>query len=153
MIDVRQLRELVIRPSLPPGLYSMAAEELLVGTVAVESKGGTYIKQVKGPALGIFQMEPATFNDTWKYIKDSKFYTVIMAICNFKDDPVAVDMVSNLELATLVARMKYYRDPHPLPQYDDIDGLWYYYKRCWNTYLGDTNKEEFMQSYKSYCKG
>lgn len=153
MINVRQLREFVIRPSLPPGLYSMAAEELLVATIAVESNGGTYIKQKVGPALGIYQMEPATFSDVWKYVKGSKFHAIIMAICNFKDEPEANDMIYNLEFATLVARMKYYRDPLPLPSYDDVDGLWLYYKRCWNTYLGKTDKEEFIKSYKDYCKG
>lgn len=156
MIDIKQLRECVIRPSLPPGLYSMAAEELLVRTVAVESKGGTYLKQIRGPALSIYQMEPATFSDTWSYINGSsscKFYNIIMAICNFKEEPVATDMINNLEFATIIARIKYYRDPHPLPEHDDEDGLWLYYKRCWNTYLGKTTKDEFMESYKSYCKG
>lgn len=95
-------------------------------------------------------MEPATFKDVWSYIKGSKYYNVIMAICNFKEEPVANDMIENMEFSTLVARMKYFRDPHPLPPASDIDGLWIYYKRCWNTHLGGTTKEEFIKSYFNY---
>ena len=62
MIDNKQLRELIIGPSLDAlQMYSKEAEEILVFTCASESLGGTYLKQVKGPALGIYQMEPATY--------------------------------------------------------------------------------------------
>ena len=62
-----QLRELIITPALSKlQLYSKDAEELLIFTCAVESDGGTYLKQIKGPALGIYQMEPRTYNDIWQ---------------------------------------------------------------------------------------
>ena len=38
-----------------------SAIDLLLGTAAQESAFGTYLRQVNGPALGAFQMEPATF--------------------------------------------------------------------------------------------
>ena len=45
-------------------LVSQEAENLLMGTAAQESALGEYIRQLgNGPALGIFQMEPETFDD------------------------------------------------------------------------------------------
>lgn len=69
-INCEQLRLYVIRPTLEKiELWSEAAENLLLGTTAQESHMGTYIKQVgKGPALGIYQMEPATHKDIWTII-------------------------------------------------------------------------------------
>ena len=74
MIDNKQLRECIIKPTLDSlQMYSQAAEELLVFTCACESLGGTYLKQVKGPALGIYQMEPATYQDIWENYKTGVF--------------------------------------------------------------------------------
>jgi hypothetical protein len=61
MFNITQFRELLIRPVLDSlQMYSKDAEELLVFTCAAESNGGTYLHQVKGPALGIYQCEPST---------------------------------------------------------------------------------------------
>src|SRR5688572_10203521 len=68
MIHAADLRELVIRPTLKyVDLWSQAAENLLVGTWFQESSiaGSTRLKQVKGPALGGYQIEPATHKDNW----------------------------------------------------------------------------------------
>ena len=64
MLNIAQFRDLIVKSTLNDLLlYSEDAEELLVFTCAVESLGGTYLQQVKGPALGIYQMEPVTYND------------------------------------------------------------------------------------------
>ena len=45
------------------------AETLLLGTAKAES-GLIYLKQLKGPALGLYQNEPKTHKDTWdNYLK------------------------------------------------------------------------------------
>ena len=51
-MDAKQLLELVIRPRLKKlGLYSEAAEQLVIGTIWQESRG-EYIKQLgASPAL------------------------------------------------------------------------------------------------------
>jgi hypothetical protein len=54
----------VIAPALALiGLGGAAAEELMLGTALQESGGGWRLAQAAGPALGIWQMEPATFTD------------------------------------------------------------------------------------------
>ena len=63
-MDKRQLRNLIRRVLIGIGGYSEEAENLLMGTAAQESALGEYIRQLgNGPALGIFQMEPETFDD------------------------------------------------------------------------------------------
>ena len=61
-----QMLSLVIRPALEKlSLWSLSAEELVLGTAIVES-GLTYLKQHgDGPALGLWQVEPATHDDLY----------------------------------------------------------------------------------------
>lgn len=64
MMNKKQLRDLIKRVLVALDLHSESAENLLIGTAAQESALGEYIRQLgNGPALGIFQMEPATFKD------------------------------------------------------------------------------------------
>ena len=65
-MDAFQLRTEIVKPALEAiGYYSPAAEALIMGTAAQESHL-KYVKQLgDGPALGLFQMEPATHDDIW----------------------------------------------------------------------------------------
>ncbi|KAF0118141.1 MAG: hypothetical protein FD149_866 [Rhodospirillaceae bacterium] len=67
MCDSAHFVTTVIRPTLLHlGLHSPAAEALLLGTAIQESRLGTYLRQTGGgPALGVYQMEPATHEDIW----------------------------------------------------------------------------------------
>ena len=67
-INPNQLLRYVIKPALTLlDMESPAAEALMLGTVAQESHCGRYLHQLgKGPALGIFQMEPTTYRDIWE---------------------------------------------------------------------------------------
>ena len=65
------LRNLITSVLKELNLHSDNAVNLLMGTAAQESHLGKYRKQIGGgPALGIFQMEPATFNDIVNNCKD-----------------------------------------------------------------------------------
>ena len=80
-INTKQIIQLIIQPTLKDlNLYSLAAEQLLAGTCAQESGMGTYIAQVNGPALGIYQMEPVTEYDLIKnYIRyNIKLHKIMM---------------------------------------------------------------------------
>jgi hypothetical protein len=152
-INSKQLRELIIRPTLKDmGMWSQSAENLLMGTAAQESHLGAYIKQVgKGPALGIYQCEPATHADIVKYIErnDSKIFKDIGRL------PVGVpysnidhnQLIYDLRYATFICRLHYYRKPEALPGEKDIDGLASYWKRHYNTIHGAGTVEEFKDNY------
>lgn len=153
MFDINQFRKLIIIPTLTKiDMYSKDAEELLVFTCATESKGGTYIKQITGPALGVFQMEPATYNDVWEYIKrQSGLMTKISLRFNITAVPEPTRMIYDLEFATMMARVFYRRFKSPIPKCTDVDGIWEYYKKYWNTELGAATKKESVDAYKKFA--
>ena len=66
MLSSIHLQDRVIAPALDKiDLWSRAAEELVLGTAIVES-GLTYlIQHSDGPALGLWQIEPATHEDLY----------------------------------------------------------------------------------------
>jgi hypothetical protein len=43
---------------------TITAADLLMATAAVETALGTYLLQIKGPARGVFQVEPATLGSS-----------------------------------------------------------------------------------------
>lgn len=159
-VNFKQFSDCVVRPTLrslssysTKPYYSEDVVALLMATMAQESHGD-YIRQEGGPAVGFFQMEPDTFYDIWcKEIKDKNISGRIKNICNMLDDPVPVDMISNLRLAVIMARLFYWRIKEPLPNALDVEGLWNYYKKHWNTDKGKATQEEFMENYNKYCKG
>jgi len=155
MIDNKQLRELIIGPALDAlQMYSKEAEEILVFTCASESLGGTYLKQVKGPALGIYQMEPATYIDIWEnYIKYSSSLMNLVSIhFDASRIPNPERMIYDLRFATAMARLHYRRRKEPLPKANDVEGLWQYYKKYYNTPLGKAEKEATIKHYSKFVK-
>jgi hypothetical protein len=155
MIDIKQLRELIIKPSLDKlQMYSTDAEELLVFTCACESLGGTYIKQVKGPALGIYQMEPNTYTDIWQNFIKNQGNLVNMLSLNFNvlSMPLPERMIYDLQYATAMARLHYRRVKAPIPDHKNIDAVWEYYKKYYNTPLGKAEKEQSIKHYQKYLK-
>lgn len=153
MINAGQLRTLIIEPVLIQlDLFSPVAVNLLLGTAAQESHMGTYIKQIgKGPALGIYQMEPATYKDIWdnflKYKPTLEERVSQFAIMQPDHD----EMVGNMYFATAMARVHYWRVRERLPANpNDVAALARYWKRYYNTPLGAGTESEFIANYKKY---
>ncbi len=151
MIDKNQLRDLIGRVLKEADLYSDSAVELLMLTAAVESKLGTYIKQVRGPALGIFQMEPATHDDIWNNFIDYKkdLGPRLSDIANSEEDYASLEW--NLAYSVLMTRIHYLRVPSKLPPADDVVAMANYWKTTYNTYLGKGTVEKAIKAYNSYC--
>jgi hypothetical protein len=144
-----QLLQKIIRPTLNfLKLGGEAAENLLLGTCAQESKMGTYLAQVKGPALGIYQIEPTTFNDI--YDNYLIYHQDILTKINTFSKRNLEELVSNLKYATALARIKYLRAPYALPDANDIEGLAQYWKNFYNTPKGKGTIDEFISNYKKY---
>jgi hypothetical protein len=155
MLDCSQFRTLIIEPVLSKlQIYSSKAEELLVFTCAAESLGGTLLHQIKGPALGIFQMEPNTYTDIWvNYIHGRNQLATLMALhlgCN-KIPPIE-RMIYDLQFATAMARIHYLRFTGKLPEVKDVDGIWDYYKKNYNTEKGKAKKEEAIKKYQDFIR-
>jgi len=156
MIDNKQLRELIIKPALSKlQMYSTNAEEILVFTCATESLGGKYLKQVNGPALGIYQMEPNTYTDIWENYIKNRGALLNMLTLNFDVGriPLPERMVYDLRFATAMARLHYARAKEPLPSAENVDAIWKYYKKYYNTPLGKAEKESAVKHYQKFLKG
>jgi hypothetical protein len=140
---VRQFRDAIERvlEGFDPKLNTPAAVNLLLGTAAQESHLGTYLKQQGGPAIGVFQMEPATFND----IRDRfKAHHPELAARE------AWELEFDLRLAIIMARLKYRSIRSPLPDANDVTALALYWKAHYNTPLGKGLPEEFAFNYRRY---
>lgn len=155
-IKSTELRQYIIRPSLQAiGYYSEVAEELLIATCAHESESGFYLKQVNGPALGIYQMEPATYHDC---IANFLNYNLelrnkILDFLDIKDFPSESFLIGNLYLSTIMCRIKYLRVKEALPlNRDDVYGLAHYWKNYYNTQDGKGSVEDFVKNYTDYVK-
>jgi hypothetical protein len=152
MINKEQLRVLVRETLQDIDKYSPEAEELVLGTIAQESAGGKYIKQLgKGPALGICQMEPFTHDDIWdNYLKyKSDLADKIIDVCGI-DDTKAEYLRFNLKYSIAMCRVHYLRQKGSIPK--DLNGLAKYWKETYNTIMGKGTEEEFIKHYNKYVR-
>ncbi len=71
-MDAVTFQTTIVQPVLAAlGTWSLESEMLLMGTAAHESLL-IYTHQIGGPALGYFQMEPATHDDCWTNYLDNR---------------------------------------------------------------------------------
>lgn len=156
-IECAQLCKHIIKPTLealdPMIPYSRAAENLLLGTAAQESHMGRYLKQIRGPARGIYQMEPGTYDDIWRsyliYHPEMEKVIESLILQNFTDSG---QLAGNLYLATAMARIHYFRVSAPLPKVNDLKGQANYWKFYYNTHRGRGTTREFMENYRRYVR-
>lgn len=142
----------VIRPVLVRlGLHSPAAEQLLLAT-AIQESHLIYRKQIGGPALSYFQIEPNTHDDIWNNFLKFRPHLSSM-IVSFMTSPVAnktKELETNDKYAAAIARIHYLRVPAPIPQYNDIPKMAAYWKRYYNTILGKGREIDFINNWKKY---
>lgn len=147
MIDPAQFLTSIIRPALEVlDLGGTAAEELLLGTAIQESRL-TYLRQLgNGPALGVFQMEPATHDSLWEHFLKYRggLASQVRVLCG---TPSPMAMVGNLWYAAAMARIKYFADKHLLPAAGDLAGQATYWKRVYNTRLGKGTEAEYIKNW------
>lgn len=151
MFDAEQFKEYIIRPALKAvNLYSESAEQLLFGTACAESSLGTYVHQIEGPALGVFQMEPATHDDIWTnyLVYRQELEERINMIIPYRDwgFPNSDLLITDLRYSAIMARLVYRRSPDPLPEKDDWEGHAAMWKRVYNTVLGAGTEDHFLTS-------
>ena len=149
-MDKFTIRQLITETLTEIHLYSDAALNLLLGTGAHESLNWQYRRQMgNGPALGLFQMEPFTHDDCWNnylnyYPKLAQ--SILMVSGMLVPDSSALE--TNDVYAICMARVKYLRDPQPIPT--DLHGQAAYWKRVYNTHLGKGTVEEYITHYNKY---
>jgi hypothetical protein len=133
--------------------YSETAVELLMLTAAQETHLGKYLKQIKGPALGVFQMEPNTYNDIWmNYIcYRQNILDAMNDLYAASDIDWRMRMRGDLIYQTIMSRIFYLRLPAALPRKDEPMSLAHYWKKYYNTKYGKGTPEEAYHNYVKYC--
>ena len=149
-----QTRSLVIRPALEKlSLWSRSAEELVLGPAIVAS-GLTYLQQHgDGPALGLWQVEPATHDDLYTNFLNfrpklgSKLIELRAAGLSLDEN-----LATNLMYGAAVCRLCYYRKPDALPEAGDIEGQASFWKQHYNTIFGAGTVSKYVYKVQQVLK-
>lgn len=136
------------------GLYSVSASRLVLGTALCESRASYLRQHPTGPALGIYQIEPATFRWLWWEWLPTKRPGLRDRIAEFIGPwratvPPEIELISNLCFSTALCRVRYLAVPEALPDASDIEGLARYWKRHYNTPAGKGKIEDWVKAYTS----
>ena len=150
----KQIRSMVVQPALKKlKLWSPSAEELVLGTAIVES-GLTYLKQHgDGPALGLWQVEPATHDDLYTNFLNfrpelgSKLIELRAAGLSLDEN-----LATNLMYGAAVCRLCYYRKPDALPEAGDIEGQANFWKQHYNTIFGAGTVSKYVYKVQQVLK-
>jgi len=130
---------------------SKKARMLVLSTSAIESNCGHKIKQDSGPALGVWQMEPVTHNSIWvncDALRKPRFSNHIKKLMIMKSPLSALkNLLISPMYSCAMARLKYAMDKEPLPPYDDIEAIYHYYKRIYNTPIGKSTLIKFKDAW------
>ena len=150
----------VVRPALAAiGRPGIAAEQLLMGTAVKESDLLHKTQLGGGPALGYFQMEPATHEDLW-----SNFLSLgsgrelggkIRALGNTGSTgvPASSLLKDNDQYAAAMCRAHYARRSDPLPAANDVEAMAAYWKKWYNTPLGAGTADQFVVKWQEFKLG
>jgi|TARA_R110000824_G_scaffold118291_3_gene270534 hypothetical protein len=143
----KQIREVIEWSLKEMGLYSEDAVDLVYKTGNAET-GYKHLKQMGGgPAIGFWQVEPATLFDIMdNYIKFRPELGIRISTLGFDKRDMEVRVMSNIALQAVFCRLKYRRDKHPLPKANDTKAQAKYWKRVYNTELGKGTIEHFMEA-------
>lgn len=150
---IHDLRNFVINPTLKKiSLWTQARENILVMTICNETMGQSLV-QKDGPALGIYQIEPATYKsllDTLSH-PDNKLLKISMLSACYSVVYLPEDaLIWNLKWATCMAALVYHRHEEPLPEADNIVQLAEYYKKYYNSNKGKADVEKAEENYLKY---
>ncbi|MFT8367558.1 MAG: hypothetical protein ABF646_02275 [Acetobacter papayae] len=133
---VRDLWVVPALAALPGPLNTLSARQGVLGIGMKESEY-TYLKQLgSGPALGFWQMEPATHDDMWaNFIRyRSDLQKPLSALAG--GQPSAQALVTSPVYAAAMCRVHLFRSPEALPMANDAAGWAGYWKRNYNTDKG-----------------
>lgn len=155
-MNAKHLRDLIKSTLRVFSAYSTEAVDLLMLTAAQESFCGETLRQLGGgPALGIFQMEPETYNDIMsRFIPNRPDLGTRLNSFRTSLSPW-MDLEGNLLFQIVIARVNYMRIHEAIPKWSGneeeyIRALAAYWKKYWNTKIGKGTQEEAIANYKRY---
>lgn len=161
-----QFRRYIVQPALDDCQHFASvrrtkfAEDLLVATAAQESGLGHWLHQTgSGPAVGIFQTEPATVHDLQRnYIDPAKNadgtprFAKLLRSMSALAHPLEDEIIWNLRLAATICRLHYLRWETKLAMPPDttLQNLWSFYKPFYNSEQGAASLDSFSRAIATY---
>lgn len=131
------------------------AVEILLMIAAHESAKFRHVRQIHGPALSLFQIEPICYNEVKRYL-DVKFSdeTPDVSVQRSTYEKIRnsdfADLLIDQGLATVIARTYLLRIPEPLPAVSFPINMALYAKKHWNTDAGRADHDDYYNAYMSY---
>ena len=153
----QEIRDLIIVPTLADfgkGGFSFnksACIDLVYGTALAET-GLRDLEQERGPALGFWQMEPATHDDIWEnYLKyDSALRTTLINVCALRDpynyEPPNHPLIFNLRYGCAMCMIHYHRYLKTIPT--DLKGQAEAWLKTYNR-GGKGSIEHYLETWKN----
>jgi len=141
----------IIKPALQEiNAYSKRAESLVFKTGAAESLY-QHVRQVKGPALSWFQIEPRTHDDIWmRFIPARPELQRGLERLTFRPG-VSSEMEVNPFYAAAMCRIVYLRVSEPLPETNNPVAQADYWKRYYNSMKGAGTTGGFLEKVTEVC--
>jgi hypothetical protein len=154
-ICAAELRRWVIKPTLKRlGVYSKAAENLLLATAAQESGLGFHLKPAGQRALGIYQIHSLAHRHIWDdhlalHCDMASLVRGLASQHDFLAQPHA-ELATNLSYATAIAWFMYARhEEFSLPKSNDIEAIASLWKRFYHPKSRSTIKD-FSDNFTRY---
>ncbi len=149
--------------------------ELILATGVHEGRNFDFIKQIQGPAISPFQIEPATHDDLWEnyirykpkfgikllklagenlifeYLPHENHKEFILDFINtekYKD--LNTNLLGNLYYSVAICRLVYYRRPTKFPKQFTIEEAAKIWKQDYNTFLGKGHVDQFIRDYRNF---
>lgn len=124
---------------------------MIIETACVESNCGEYIKQLKGPACSIFQIEPRTAKDIINnFISKNELRLENFTKLYNKNLTLEQNLCTNLMFAIFMCRMFYLRIKEPVPSTVELRAK--YWKKYYNTEKGKGTVERYIKAVDKYKK-
>jgi len=151
-MNAQEFLDEILHPTLQKmEMDSPEAEKLLLMTACHESGGFVYDRQVGGPALSYFQVEPNTLNDLYtNYLDYRPEKKELLDQFKPSEDCTTEEALMDPVFATAAARMIYARVSEPLPELTDDDAMGRYCKKYWNTDAGKATAEKYVNDWLRY---
>jgi len=156
-MDFNQLQDRVVIPMLekiPKGKTQESINAVMM-IIAHESVNGFYLVQLKGPALGMIQMEPLTHNETWKWgdtiwINALTCEIITQQEFDSKSHPKPDRLIYDLAYNVFMCRQRLFMKKGALPT--GMHELSNYLKNAWNSAYGKAEDYSYVHSYNNWNK-
>jgi hypothetical protein len=121
---------------------------LLMLAAGFQESGFRHRRQMGGPAKSFFQFEPIGCSGVLTHHTTQELAAglcITMGVQSYSD--AVYDAIEYHDcLAAGFARLLFWRLPDPLPEIDDQDGMWLYYRRAWAP--GKPHPDRWPDSYR-----